>query len=675
MRVNPLRSIAAKLFYLTMILVIGSTAAITWKNSQVVRDQLSRQFQRIAIDNSENSGNAVESILGNWESQLRLVMQNGLNADPARFDQQLEQFLATDANFVAIQVFHQTAEGVLEEKAYQFTKREHNNFENVALQIVSEKLRQQTQEWLANKQKAKKDQSVFVAGLYRQLKLPVMRLARGFKTSTENGGTYWIVLNAWQTPLIASLKSSKTMSSVIIDGDARVFASKNIDEMKNNKTLSQLEIVKMSREGVIRTGYRGGYFDEGGREWLGAYYRINKYDLTILVQQDAESAYAAIRVLVTQTLKWVAFFVLLAIFFSYFGSTGMTKSLRALTVATQRIASGDFSSFVKPKSPDEVGMLSVSVNSMAQQIQNLLSAQVQKARFEKELETAHAVQDTLFPKETRKKKGILNISGFSTPATECGGDWWGHFVDDEGVEYIFVADAMGHGVPAALVTAMAYSSCMTMISMMQSMKKEEKSPKAILERFNKVLYDAVEGSISMTFFALVLDPRKGKMTFANAGHNFPVLMPMSANDDRISKKAKSKQKDTNAVTPISLKASGSILGVERDAHFEEQTMVLRPGDKFILFTDGLIECTAPDGQAWGRKVLLDKIAEHVNKTAAGLKDGLVKDAFAFFNKHPLNDDVTVVAVEFPKDAVVPPIPTPVPATDKQNGPVVLDLGA
>lgn len=673
MRVSPLSSIAAKLFYLTTLLVVGSTAAINWKNSEVVRDQLSRQFQRIAIDNSENSGNAIESLLGNWEAQLRIVMQNAVNSDSAHFNQQLEQFLATDENFVAVQVFHDKGNGVLEEKAYQFTKREHNNFENVALNIVSEKLREQTQQWLTNKRKSDKDQNIFVSGLYRQLKIPVMRLARGYKVSNANGGMYWTVLNVWQTPLIATLKSSKNVSSIIIDGDARVFASKNLEEMKGNKTLSDLELVKMSREGVIRTGYRGGYFDKNGREWLGAYYRINKYNLTVLVQQDAASAYAAIHLLVMQTVKWGSFFVLLTVFFSYFGSTGMTRSLRELTMVTQKIAGGDFTSFVKPKARDEVGALSVSVNSMASQIQNLLSAQVQKARFEKELETAHAVQDTLFPKEERKKRGLLNVSGFSTPATECGGDWWGHFVDDEGVEYVFIADAMGHGVPAALVTAMAYSSCMTMISMMQSMNKEERSPKAILERFNKVLYDAVEGSISMTFFALVLDPGNGKMTFANAGHNFPVLLSQSEDDDRISKKAKSKQKSPQALTPISLKANGSILGVERDALFEEKTMVLRPGDKFVLFTDGLIECTSPHGQAWGRKLLLDKVALYGDKSAAEMKDALVNDAFTFFNKHPLNDDVTVVAVEFPQTVAkkMPPIPTP----NEEDAPVVLDLGA
>lgn len=637
------------MFYITTTLVVMVVAALSWKNGEMFREQLNRQFQRIAIDNSENAGKIVETMLDNWESQIKVVLQSTLAQSPTQMSAQLSTFLDTDANFVAIQIFKETEGGVLQEVVYRFTKMASPNFENVGIDQLALDVQASTAKWLSGQIPSAGEKQLFIRSLFRAHKLPLMNLARAFKVKGIEA-RYWAVLTAWQAPLIASLKSSKNVSSVIIDGQARIFASKDAAEMASNKSLQNLEIVKMSKDEVIRTGYRGGYRDAAGKEWLGAYYRINKYDLVILVQQDAASAYAAIRTLVEETVKWGAFFVLLAVFLSYFGSTGVTHNLRALTHATQRIAAGDFRSFVKPATQDEVGLLSASVNVMAKQIQELLQAQVKKARFEKELETAQAVQNTLFPKKERRKRGVCQVSGFSTPATECGGDWWGHYVSDAGTEYVFIADAMGHGVPAALVTAMAYSSCMTIISMIKESDREECSPKRIIERFNRVLYDAVEGKISMSFFALEIDHATRRVTYANAGHNFPVLIPAEPEDDRIGKKNKSLLK-ISPRSPITLnKVNGSILGVDPHVTFEEERLTLRPGDKFVLFTDGIIENQNAKNQAWGRKVFVEKVLSHVEKDAEGLCSGLVKDAADHLGKHPLNDDMTLVTVHYPADA-------------------------
>lgn len=649
LRVKPLSSLGAKLFYVTTILVTSTVAALSWKNGEMFRDQLNHQFQRVAIDSSENAGNVIETMLNNWESQLKVVLQSSLGQEPAQMIAQLDGFLSTDDDFVAVHILKQSRTGGFEEVAYRFTKRIGTAFENVALEPLASNIQTSTEKWLGERSKTESERELFVRGLYRTQKLPLMNLARGFKVKGSDD-RYWAVLTAWQAPLIASLKSSRNVSSVIIDQQAFVFASKDLEEMGSTKSLKDLELVKMSKDGLIRTGYRGGYRDGAGKEWLGAYYRINKYDLVVLVQQDAASAYAAIRKLVEETVKWGAFFVLLAVFFSYFGSNSVTRNLRALTIATQRIAGGDFRSFVKPTTRDEVGLLSVSVNVMAHQIQELLQAQVKKARFEKELETAQAVQNTLFPKKDRKKRGICDVSGFSTPATECGGDWWGHYVSEDGTEYVFIADAMGHGVPAALVTAMAYSSCMTIISMIRESNRVERTPKRILERFNRVLYDAVEGTISMTFFALEIDHREGRMTYANAGHNFPVLVPANTEDERIGKKNKALQK-ISPLSPISLnKVNGSILGVDPQAKFEQESMPLRGGDKLVLFTDGIIENTNAKNEAWGRKVFLEKILSHIGKDAEGLRAAIIQDVATHLGKHPLADDMTLVTIHYPTDA-------------------------
>lgn len=673
LRVHPARSIAAKLFFAVTTLVMMSVGALAWKNSEAFKEQLSRQFQRVAVDTSENVGQATEATFANWETQLKLLLQNVVNENPENMGPFLERFVANDESIVAIHLVKYNGTPNLEDLSFRFTTRENVNFEDSAPNELKATIQKTNLSWIQEILAKESDDNVDVKNNFKETKLPLLSMARSFRVK-DSPVRYWAVLTTWQSPIMGLLKTSKDISTIIVDANGKIFSSKNPKELGSDHSVANLEVFKMATKGVVRTGFKGSYLDENGKEWLGAYNRLARLGLTVLVQQSAESAYAAIRVLVAQTLKWGAFFVLLAIFFSYFGSTGMTKNLRALTMVTQKIAQGDFGNFVKPRSRDEVGVLSASINMMSRQIQDLLQQQVQKARFEKELETAHAVQDTLFPKKDRKRRGVLQISGFSAPATECGGDWWGHCMSDDGVEYIFIADAMGHGVPAALVTAMAYSSCMTIISMIQHLNRSERSPKAILERFNKVLFDAVEGSISMTFFALVIDTKTGTVTYANAGHNFPILIPADPEDKRGGKKNKALQK-ISPLNPISLKANGSILGVDPAAQFEEHTMQLRGGDKFVLFTDGLIENTSKKGEAWGRKVFIEKVLQNIDGEAEAIKEKLVKEAKTHFEGQPYNDDVTLVVVEYPKSAVgtlslddddftpaaIPPPPPKIPA--------------
>ncbi|MGE0172894.1 MAG: PP2C family protein-serine/threonine phosphatase [Oligoflexales bacterium] len=647
MRVNPLKSISAKLFYLTIGLVLMAVAALSWKNGESFRQQLSLQYQRTSLDTGENIGQAIEAMFKNWQSQMGLLVQTVAYQEGKGYELPIRNFLLGDDDFVAVHLFKVNDQGVLEAKAFVPSEKVSTNFEAQVPEQVFAKLDKLVTTQVAADIKAYPSDQVHVRSLIREINLPMMSFARSFKLK-DSQTTYWVVLSAWQDSVLMNLKSKEAMKTIVLDRDSRVFASKDRNDMKANEVYSYLEIVKMAQTSVVRDGYLGGYRDKSGQEWLGAYYRINKFNLVVLVQQDAESAYAAIRSLIKQTLNWGLFFLLIAVFFSYFGSTGMTKNLRELTIATQNIANGNFKAYLKPKSKDEVGLLSLSVNAMAYHIQQLLLSQVQKARFEKELETANAVQHTLFPKQNRQRL-VLNVSGFSKPASECGGDWWGHFVTDDGVEYVFVADAMGHGVPAALVTAMAYSSCMTMVALLKEGKLADHSPKAFLELFNKVLYDAVEGKISMTFFALVIDYRKNRLIYSNAGHNQPILIPSDPDDPRIDRKSPKWQK-ISRLTPLALKETGTVLGIERDATFTESEMELKNGDRILLFTDGLIECQSPEGKSWGRKVLIEKLLEVATQNASGIKKELVESAFKFFANKPLADDVTLVVVEYPQDA-------------------------
>jgi serine phosphatase RsbU (regulator of sigma subunit) len=646
-----------------------TVALLSWKNGEAFRQQLNLQYQRTSLDTGENVGQAIEGLLKNWQSQLGLLVQTIVTQPSANQELTIKNFLLGDDDFLAVH-FYKLDGDKLELQKFVKTDKISANFETESPTKIFHEIEKNIPLTLTDDIKSNANESAYVTSHIREIGLPIMSFARSYKLKGSQA-TYWMVLTAWQESILSHLKFRDSMKSVVLDRHFKIFASKDRADMKGKDSYENLEIVKMAQNSVVREGFLGGYRDSQGTEWLGAYYRINKFGLIVLVQQDAESAYAAIRNLINQTLKWGLFFLLIAIFFSYFGSTGITKNLRDVTMATQHIAAGHFKAFLRPKSNDEVGILSQSVNAMAYHIQQLLLSQIQKARVEKELETATAVQHTLFPKASRSRL-FLDIAGFSTPASECGGDWWGHFTTEDGVEYVFIADAMGHGVPAALVTAMAYSSCMTLIAMIQENQINDHSPKAFLEKFNTVLYDAVEGKISMSFFALVVDYRRNKLIFANAGHNQPILIPADPNDPRCGKKVK-KWQEISPLTPVTMKAAGTVLGVQRDATFTEHELDLKPGDKVVLYTDGLIECQSPQGRTWGRKVLIEKLLKYVDKTPSQIKKGLIDEAFAFFGNQPLNDDLTLVVIEYPKEAAGKF--KPAEEVQHDDGSIKIDLGA
>jgi serine phosphatase RsbU (regulator of sigma subunit) len=324
-----------------------------------------------------------------------------------------------------------------------------------------------------------------------------------------------------------------------------------------------------------------------------------------------------------------------------------------VTEATSRIAQGDLKHRIPPTSADEVGLLAMSVNNMSKKISHLMASQIEKARFEKELETARMVQGTFFPKADIKLPNT-SVTGFYQPASECGGDLWGHFTIEDGLEFVFIADAMGHGAPAALVTAMAYSTTMTIADIVKSESSFRDSPAKILDRLNRVIYEAVRGTISMTFFASILDTRNGTITYANAGHNFPVIMPLKGDDERLPKTAKASKGKGHQ--PISLKLMGTPLGIDPNATYSDKTSELRAGDKIFYFTDGLIECTSPKGEMIGRKTLLERIARDVNLGPEEMKHDIVNYAFEFFANQPLADDITVVVAEISKEWHANPAP-------------------
>jgi serine phosphatase RsbU (regulator of sigma subunit) len=644
MKVNPLTSVGAKLIYYMTALVVFTIAGNSFQFSKMFLEHQQNQVKDSIVTDAERAKDGFSQTIETWKSQIAVALPSLRGVDQKKSKFLINNFVRSSNEFISFEILE--APSLRSTKFKSLGKGFNSNdkdrrWSGREPKKVARKIDSAVTLFLKkNIPRSKKSNKILIGSIAKKTKLPIMITAARFEIAGAKT-VVWGVLTTWQTNLIKSLPKSRFVSSKVIDSKSKVFTSHDEQEMIFGR-ISRTKVAMKALRAKTPSGFQDEYLNNG-RRTLGGYARISDYGLTVVVERDAEKAYEALKKNLYATLTWALLFVLIGIMFAYWGATGITKGLRAVTHATTRIAAGDFGHRVPPKSNDEVGVLSNSINRMSSKIVNLMQSQVQQARIEKELETAKMVQSTFFPKQDILKEH-LKVTGFYQPASECGGDLWGHYNIRDGVDFVYIADATGHGAPAALVTAIAYTTTKTLSDLMKDKQGDYEPPSAILERLNRIIYEAVEGSICMTFFGAIIDTNKGTLTFANAGHNLPILLPKKEGDDRAKKTSKSLKK-ISAIPPITLKQKGAPLGLEASSTFKDSTIELRHGDKIFFFTDGLIECQSPDNKVWGRKIMLENIMKSVELDARELKDEVLTKAFNFFGNQPLDDDVTVVVAE------------------------------
>ncbi len=214
----------------------------------------------------------------------------------------------------------------------------------------------------------------------------------------------------------------------------------------------------------------------------------------------------------------------------------------------------------------------------------LLQAQREAERVRQEMEIAARIQHNLLPDRPPGLPGI-EVAGRCLPATNVGGDYYDYLVDREGRLNLIIADVSGHNIGAALMMVMARSLLRREIG-------EGKSPASVLARTNTaLLHDLTNSELFITMFCARYDPATRCLTFANGGHNPPLLRRSS--DAQI----------------VELDGDGMIVGILEDVTFQEQTIALEPGDLLLLYTDGIVEARNPEGEQFGdgrlRKLLTD----------------------------------------------------------------------
>ncbi len=316
-----------------------------------------------------------------------------------------------------------------------------------------------------------------------------------------------------------------------------------------------------------------------------------------------------------------------ALFFGIGLGRQITSAVHELFEGTERVQQGDFTHRIQLESRDQLGALGESFNRMSASIEHLLHVQREKQRMDDELRIAHEIQTSLLPDRPPAYPG-LSIADMCVPAKEVGGDYYDFFELGPRQLGILVADVAGKGTSAALYMA-------ELKGLMLALSHEERSPKKLLTRVNRLLADHLDNRsfITMTYGVIDLDART--LVHARAGHT-----PLIVVSERCADVAE-------VIVP-----NGMVLGLRLpgasdrfESLLEEHTLPLTPGDVIVFYTDGITEAMNVDDDLFGDDALGRVVCRHRELDAAGIRERVLRDVHAFVGSAEPHDDMTMVIVK------------------------------
>lgn len=243
---------------------------------------------------------------------------------------------------------------------------------------------------------------------------------------------------------------------------------------------------------------------------------------------------------------------------------------------------------------------------------------LKKRRIEEELALARRMQLSLLPRSAPKLQGF-DVAGVNVPSEMVGGDYFDYIRLTEKDLGIVVGDVAGKGIPAAFVMA----------SLRASLRIESVSHYAIstiLSRVNDFLYESMEPDRFVTAFYGVLDLRDRFLTYANAGHNPPLLLHADGSRELLSE-------------------GGLLLGAFPGALYHEHRIQFKKGDVLVLYTDGVSEAENPEGEQFG----VERVDEIARQVAPRGSRAVIRSLLKAIREHEkttsLQDDITLMVIQ------------------------------
>jgi serine phosphatase RsbU (regulator of sigma subunit) len=251
----------------------------------------------------------------------------------------------------------------------------------------------------------------------------------------------------------------------------------------------------------------------------------------------------------------------------------------------------------------------------------LLEEERAKVRIEDELKIARDIQQGLLP-PALPEAGWFRAAGSSLPSTQVGGDYFDVRQVSGDMWAAVVADVSGKGVSSALLASLLQGTFLMCSG-------DPADIEAILARLNSFLLERTRGEKYATMFYCTLDA-SGLLSYSNAGHPAPFLV---GRDGRLRK----------------LHTSGMPVGMIEDAPFQTVQEQLAPGDKVVIFSDGLTEAENSEGEFFDTERLRVCLRDNASRDAPAMHAALLAAIERFADGGAVRDDITALVIEYSPD--------------------------
>lgn len=309
-------------------------------------------------------------------------------------------------------------------------------------------------------------------------------------------------------------------------------------------------------------------------------------------------------------------------------SRRLTDPIRTLTQGAQTIGAGNLDYEIDVNTGDELEILGDTINhmtvSLKEYMTNLEAITADRERIAAELGVAATIQTSMLPCifPAFPEREEFNIFADMHPAKKVGGDFYDFFLTDPDHLWVVIADVSGKGVPAALFMVIAKT-------LIKNQAGSCGDPGEVLGVVNNQLCENNDAAMFVTCFVGVLDIPTGKFTFANAGHNAPLLYRAGGAYDWLKVKP------------------GFVLAGLDNMKFTSEELTMHPGDRLYLYTDGVTEALNPAEELYGEDRLLETMnREDVKKQPIEkVVEAVQEDIHVFADGAEQADDITMLLLE------------------------------
>lgn len=242
-------------------------------------------------------------------------------------------------------------------------------------------------------------------------------------------------------------------------------------------------------------------------------------------------------------------------------------------------------------------------------------------RIRDEIRAVASIQQNLLPASLPASE-YFEFASHYQPSTECSGDFYDILPQADGRMAVLVGDVSGHGGPAMVAMALV-----RMLLHQQAAHYDD--PADLLHCVNNEMFRHLPTDQYLTLFYALLDPATGRLDYSSAGHTAPLWF----------------RKDTRAVELLPHCEGFPIKLVGEDMEYETHSMTLAPGDRLMIYTDGLPEAFNEDMEMLGIQRVVTFMQELSSCPPAHTINHILGRLTAFIGAHPLEDDLTMLVLQ------------------------------